>query len=314
MEILLKEEAYDIFISYKETDSQGKRTQDSVLAQEIYQQLTREGYKVFFSRISLEDKVGMAYEPYIFAALNSAKVMLLVGTSKENLNSVWVRNEWSRFMSMQKEKSEKQLFPVYRDMNPYDLPDELLNLQAQDMSRIGAMQDLLHGLEKALKGSKHSERTNVQIQTSENANIENLLRRIEVFLQEGNIAKAQEYCEKILDIKIDEARVYIAQLRMVLGNKYGNTVLKNEEEIFQVDENISKNPYFRKAMNYAQGNYLEKLHELEKKNDKYCYVKTVNHVLNSKVFDYGTCNGLIVQFIGVQNDEKWKNLQACVNT
>lgn len=47
LEISNKEEPFDVFICYKETDSDGKRTQDSVLAQELYYQLTQEGFKVF---------------------------------------------------------------------------------------------------------------------------------------------------------------------------------------------------------------------------------------------------------------------------
>jgi len=74
------EEPYDIFICYKETGYDGKRTLDSVLAQDIYDALTEKGYRVFFSRITLEDKLGQEYEPYIFAALNSARIMLVVGT------------------------------------------------------------------------------------------------------------------------------------------------------------------------------------------------------------------------------------------
>ena len=100
LEISNKEEPFDVFICYKETDNNGNRTQDSVYAQDIYTALTKEGYKVFFSRITLEDKLGSAYEPYIFAALNSAKVMLVVGTEKDNFNAVWVKNEWSRYISL----------------------------------------------------------------------------------------------------------------------------------------------------------------------------------------------------------------------
>ena len=76
-----KEEPFDIFICYKETDNNGRRTPDSVLAQDLYYQLKQEGFKVFFARITLEDKLGSAYEPYIFAALNSAKVMVVLGAT-----------------------------------------------------------------------------------------------------------------------------------------------------------------------------------------------------------------------------------------
>lgn len=58
IEVSGKETPYDIFICYKETDKNGERTIDSVLAQDVYDELINKGYKVFFSRITLEDKLG----------------------------------------------------------------------------------------------------------------------------------------------------------------------------------------------------------------------------------------------------------------
>jgi len=161
-----QEQPYDIFICYKETDEEGRRTRDSALAQEIYYQLGNEGYKVFFSRITLEDKLGQQYEPYIFAALNSAKVMLVVGTKPEHFQAVWVRNEWSRYLALSKTDKNKVIIPCYRDMDPYELPDELSLFQAQDMSKIGFIQDLVRGIKKVLpkeemqKAEKEEEKSN----------------------------------------------------------------------------------------------------------------------------------------------------------
>ena len=90
LEISQKEEPFDVFICYKESDNEGRRTPDSVLAQDLYYELKEEGFKVFFARITLEDKLGSAYEPYIFAALNSAKVMVVLGTRSEFFNAAWV--------------------------------------------------------------------------------------------------------------------------------------------------------------------------------------------------------------------------------
>lgn len=143
-----KESHFDVFICYKETDENGRRTQDSVLATDLYHQLTQEGFKVFFSRITLEDKLGTAYEPYIFAALNSAKVMVVLGTKPEYFNAVWVKNEWSRYLALIKNGAKKMLIPAYRDMDPYNLPEEFSHLQAQDMSKLGFMQDLIRGIKK----------------------------------------------------------------------------------------------------------------------------------------------------------------------
>ena len=124
IEVSSKEEPYDIFICYKETDENGDRTIDSVIAQDVYDRLTERGYKVFFSRITLEDKLGQEYEPYIFSALNSAKVMLAFGTDYEYYNAVWVKNEWSRFLALIAKGERKTLIPCYKDISAYDIPKE----------------------------------------------------------------------------------------------------------------------------------------------------------------------------------------------
>ena len=143
-----KEDPYDIFICYKETDEKGDRTLDSVLAQDLYEALTDKGYRVFFSRITLEDKLGQEYEPYIFAALNSAKVMLAVGTDYEYYNAVWVKNEWSRFLKLMAKDKEKHLIPCYKGIDAYDMPKEFARLQAQDLGKMGAIQDIVRNMEK----------------------------------------------------------------------------------------------------------------------------------------------------------------------
>lgn len=150
IEVSSKEEPYDIFICYKENDASGERTIDSVIAQDVYDALTEKGYRVFFARISLEDKIGQEYEPYIFAALNSAKVMLVFGTNYENFNAVWVKNEWNRFLSMIEKGEKKTLIPCYKNIDAYDIPKEFKKLQAQDMGKIGALQDLVRGVDKII--------------------------------------------------------------------------------------------------------------------------------------------------------------------
>ena len=158
LEISSSEEPYDIFICYKETDENGNRTKDSVLAEDIYNSLIELNYKVFFARKTLENKLGIEYEPYIFSALNSSKVMLVVGTSTDNLNSVWVKNEWSRYLDLiKKERKKKTLIPAYKDMDAYELPEEFSMLQAQSMDKVGAIQDLLSGIGKIVKTSSKNE-------------------------------------------------------------------------------------------------------------------------------------------------------------
>ena len=188
-----REEPFDVFICYKDTDdATGERTQDSVYAQDIYEALTKESFKVFFSRITLEEKLGSEYEPYIFAALNSAKVMLAVGTSPENFRAVWVRNEWSRYLALIRKGENKTLIPVYAQMSPYDMPDEFSHLMAQDMTKIGFLQDLVRGVRKICgRNAKPALPENTAAATSAT-----LLKRAFMFLEDGDWSSANEYCEK----------------------------------------------------------------------------------------------------------------------
>ena len=186
LEISQKEEPFDVFICYKETDNSGRRTPDSVLANDLYHQLTQEGFKVFFSGITLEDKLGTAYEPYIFAALNSAKVMVVIGTKPEHFNAVWVKNEWSRYLALVKKSGGKKvLIPAYRDMDPYDLPEEFSHLLAQDMSKLGFMQDLIRGIKKiaSVDEPKAAVKETVVV-NSGSSSVEPLLKRAFIFLED----------------------------------------------------------------------------------------------------------------------------------
>lgn len=214
LSISQKEEPFDVFICYKETDANGRRTPDSVLANDLYHQLTQEGFKVFFARITLEDKLGTAYEPYIFAALNSARVMVVLGTRPEYFNAVWVKNEWSRYLSLVKTSGGKKvLIPAYKDMDPYDLPEEFSHLQAQDMSKLGFMQDLIRGIKKiAQKETPAPAETTAAAAPAPGANTAPLLKRAFMFLEDDNWQEADAYCEKVLDIDPENAQAYLGKL------------------------------------------------------------------------------------------------------
>lgn len=235
-----KEEPFDVFICYKETDANGRRTQDSVLANDLYHQLTQEGFKVFFARITLEDKLGTAYEPYIFAALNSSKVMVVLGTKPEYFNAVWVKNEWSRYLALIKNGAKKMLIPAYRDMDPYDLPEEFSHLQAQDMSKLGFMQDLIRGIKKIIEADapKQTVKETV-IVGANNAATTPLLERVSLFLEDGKWQDANIYCEKVLDIDPKNAEAYLGKLMVELQVR-NRKQLADCAEPFDDRDNYSK--------------------------------------------------------------------------
>ena len=251
LEVASKEEPFDVFICYKETGEDGQRTKDSVLAQDMYDALTGKGYKVFFSRITLEDKLGMEYEPYIFAALNSAKVMLVLGTRYEHFNAIWVKNEWARFLELMKKDKSKVLIPCYCDIDAYDMPPEFKNLQGQDMGKIGFMQDLVRGIEKIipLEGSstEKTEKVVQVVQTAGNPTVDSLLKRVFMFLEDGDWNSANEYSEKVLDIEPENAQAYLGKLMADLHVKKQDN-LKDKAEAFDNNSN------YKKAVRFADDN------------------------------------------------------------
>lgn len=248
-----KEEPFDIFICYKETDNNGRRTPDSVLATELYHELTKEGFKVFFSRITLEDKLGTAYEPYIFAALNSSKVMVAIGTKPEYFNAVWVKNEWSRYLALVKNGDKKILIPAYRDMDPYDLPEEFSHLQAQDMSKLGFMQDLIRGIKKIARAEAPKATVIKEtVVTAGNVNAEPLLKRMFMFLEDEEWESADEYSEKVLDIDPEDAQAYLGKLMAELR-------VRTREELRECAEPFETNNNYQKVLRFADDKLKKEL-------------------------------------------------------
>ena len=303
LEISNKEEPFDIFICYKETDKNGNRTQDSVYAQDIYTALTKEGYKVFFSRITLEDKLGSAYEPYIFAALNSANVMLVVGTEKDNFNAVWVKNEWSRYISLIKAGKDKTLIPVYKDITPYDMPEEFQYLQSQDMAKIGFMQDLVRGISKLVNVNSSIEKETV-IVNSGNSQVEPLIKRIFMFLEDGDFARADEFCEQVLNLDPECADAYLGKLMAELR-------VKKQEELANCENPFDNMSNYHKVIRFADSPVAETIKgyvkQIENRNEDIRKDRIYNDAIKKmEVNSIESLKSAIEIFSGIHS---WKDSQ-----
>ena len=259
-----KEPPYDIFICYKETDESGERTVDSVLTQDVYDALTEKGYRVFFSRITLEDKLGTQYEPYIFAALNSAKIMLVFGTDYEYFNAVWVKNEWSRYLKLMAQDKSKHLIPCYKGVDAYDMPKEFQKLQGQDMGKVGAVQDLLRGIDKLLgKGQvEPAAPTPAPVQVTGGPTTDALLKRGHMFLEDENWDSANEYFDKVLDLDPECGAAYSGKLCCELKYHTLSAVAEHPEQL----EAIQASKAYQRAVQYGDpelANYIAAATETE---------------------------------------------------
>ena len=261
LKIANNEKPFDVFLCYKETDDSGKRTQDSVIANDIYHQLIQEGFKVFYAAITLEDKLGQEYEPYIFAALNSAKVMLVIGSKPEYFTAVWVKNEWSRFLKLMKNDRSKLLIPCYKDMDAYELPDEFAHLQAQDMSKIGFINDVVRGIKKVVNKVEPAVQTAAPVAGTSSNDIAPLLKRAFMFLEDSEWDKAEEYCERVLDLDPENAQAYLGKL-MVELHVHHQEELNNCEHAFDCSDNYKKVVRFsNEALKMALEGYISAINE-----------------------------------------------------
>lgn len=126
-----KPSPFEVFISFKNLDETGNPTRDQTIAQQVTHALMKRGISVFFSVETLERLGTSAYKKAIDNALDEAKVLIAVGTSKANLESEWVRYEWDGFLQdvISGVKPTGHVFVVTEGISPRDLPRGLRHSQ-----------------------------------------------------------------------------------------------------------------------------------------------------------------------------------------
>lgn len=243
LSIVSSEEPYDVFICYKETADEGGRTEDSVLAEDIYDALTGKGLKVFFARITLEDKLGQQYEPYIYAALSSAKVMLAIGTKYEYFDAVWVKNEWMRYLAMMKSDKQKTLIPCYKNLDAYDMPKEFKNLQAQDMSKLGWLQDLSRGVVK-LCGRNGVNELSAEVLNKTQA----LIEQAKYNLENKEWDKANKLAEEIISLNPKNGEAYLI---LLMSERHWSVINEFTCTFLENSRSYINDPLYKHAIEYG---------------------------------------------------------------
>ena len=164
-----------------------------------------------------------------------------------------MKNEWSRYLSLVKNSNgKKMLIPAYKDMDPYDLPEEFSHLQAQDMSKLGFMQDLIRGIKKIVSAGTPKAAVKETVVISENINIAPLTKRVFMFLEDGDWDSANEYCEKVLDQDPENARAY-------LGKLMAECRACRMEDLQNCEQPFDGNGNYNKILRFAEPKLIETL-------------------------------------------------------
>lgn len=287
LSISQKEEQYDIFISYKEHLENNDRTKDSYKAESIYNALKEKGYRVFFSRVALKDKEVSLYEPIIFAALMSSKVMISLGSKKEYFYAIWEKNEWARFMALMKDDRKKYLIPCFFDMDKSDLPTEFEFLDAQDVSS-NNLDDLVKRIDKLFTTKEKvvisKEQVEVREQVVNKLSVDNNIGRIGLFLADGKFSKVNEFVENVLNIDFKCALAYYYRMLASYGCKNDNELI---EKRIVLDNDID----YEKALKFADSDLTRKLKDIKEKvneailkKEKEDLIKTIDSLVKNKKY------------------------------
>ena len=188
--------------------------------------------------------MGTEYEPYIFAALNSAKVMVALGSKPEYFNAVWVKNEWSRFLAMMRKDRSKLLLPCYKNMDPYDLPEQLGVLQSYDMAKIGFMQDLIRGIKKIARADEPKATVKETVVAGSAASVAPLLKRAFMFLEDGEWNRADDFCEQVLNQEPENAQAYLGKLMAELH-------VRRQEDLPNCEQPFDNSNNYQKAVRFG---------------------------------------------------------------
>lgn len=130
----------------------------------------------------------------------------------------------------------KLLLPCYRDMDPYDLPEALSVLQSYDMSKIGFMQDLIRGVKKVIDAGKPQEaaketvKETVVVHNEGGSNVQALLKRGNMALEDGDWTKADEFFEQVLNQDAECGAAYLgkflAKVKSPSAQKYAASYIE----------------------------------------------------------------------------------------
>lgn len=254
IQIAESEQPYDIYISYRAKDDNGDKTAVSEIAGHLYNKLTSARYRVFLSEAALKGKKQSDCEPYIYSALNSANVMLALGTSYDDYNNVWVKNEWNRYLEIAEKNKNKCLIPCYKDVDEYDIPKEFAGLKVCQLGNDDTFNNIMAEIANVVKQesvnqlapepekAEPAEEIELEeIEIIEPVDINKLLDEGFSAISDKNWKKANKLFFHVLDEEPDNSKAYWGQL--LVQQECTNAREMADNLYLQVIGNTSDNTY-----------------------------------------------------------------------
>lgn len=215
---LLSSETYDIYICCNDME---KHSAGYKKAFELYDNFINMGYKVFFPIISLEGRKRKECEPEVYSALQSSKVMLLVASNEQDIQSPWIKNEWSRYKALAGIRNYKHLYICYHGISNF--PKELTVTLKIDYMEKDFLQRVLHEVKRFFS---RNEKNISEFQ----AKAQSKLYRAVICLENSEFEQAIQFLEELLDEDPENSEAYWNNMLAKL-NCCDESELCNEENI-----------------------------------------------------------------------------------
>lgn len=188
-----------VFLSYKNTKN-GIPTKDSEMANKLYDALDAAGIETFYASQSLMELGVDKYKERIDEELDNCVVLIVIGTSVENMNSRWVKYEWDGFYLDILNGRNAKVFTYVDGINPHTLPRALRGVQSFDCNKdsldtvVSFVENAIHEAAEDVSFGNNPDDTGKSVW---NGNIKTAKEFSSMFFHDGTLALAEASTEEI---------------------------------------------------------------------------------------------------------------------
>lgn len=239
-----------VFISYR-------RDGGDAIASLVSNKLKAQGYTVFYDYDSLG---GGCFDERIFDAIEHCRDFVLI-LSPHSLDRCVNGDDWVRSEIRSALRHQKNIVPVMLpDFTfPETLPEDIAEISRYNaVPFVMAYLDAVIGVITERLTKQTAAKPSAKKRTSpmaEDDRVAPLLRRMRLFLEDGEFDKGNEYAEKVLDLAPECAEAYVGKLLASLK-------VKKQENLKRCAQPFDGNPLYKKAIRFADDELKRALTEI----------------------------------------------------
>lgn len=260
---------YDAYMCCRTKDADGSPSVDRLIADKIYEQLVKEGLRVFYFPETIGDKPEKDFETYISAAINCAAVLLVLSAEAESFAVPEFRREWSRCAAAARKDEGKLVITCIKDTDTGDVPAELCDYKIMDAAEMSFLAELIRTVKQHIGSGRDG---HTEYRAAARSTPEKLIRRMNIFLADEDFEAAEEYSDMILDAAPECWQAHFTKFLAFNGCRSGNDLLLEEvvnsfaddyiirygfdftdDEAFETQLGDMLGENIKKAVDYADG-------------------------------------------------------------